>query len=125
MSYAQFQEHFEQAAEAELLEYQQRPAQELLAEIAHGKYGDYYQVWYALQGRTDIEEAGAVLLGVLRSRIDYLVRYHCATLLLSLYNPFPDVLSPVKLSGREKYDVDRNLEEYAQALQTRAESDRK
>ena len=125
MSYAQFQEHFEQAAESELLEYRQRPVQELLGEIARGNYGTYYQIWYALQGRADIEDAGALLLDVLRSRADFLVRYHCATLLLSLYNPFPDVLSPEKLSGREKYYVDRHLEEYEQALRTRAELDSK
>ncbi len=116
MSYAQFQEHWEKAADAELAEYRNRPAQALLAEIARGSYGSYYQIWYALQGRTTIDEAGALLLSVLRSQADYLVRYHCATLLLSLYNPFPDVLTPVKLSGRDKYRVDRHLDEYEEAL---------
>ena len=117
MSYAQFQEHWEQAADAELSSFRRRPASELLAEIARGEYGSYYQIWHALQGRTTIEQAGSLLLSVLRSRADYLVRYHCATLLLSLHNPFPDVLTPVKLSGREKYDVDRHLDEYEGHLQ--------
>src|SRR5262245_4349045 len=115
MTYAEFQEHWEQAADAELSSYRNRPGHELLDDIAHGRYGSHYQIWYALQGRTTFEEAGRLLLRVLRFEADYLVRYHCATLLLSLHNPFPDVLSAVKLSGREKYDVDRHLDEYEQA----------
>ena len=94
MSYAQFQEYWEQAANAERSNYRARSPHKLLEDIAHGKYGTYYQIWYALQGRTTFEEAGVLLLSVLRSRADYLVRYHCATLLLSLRNPFPDVLTP-------------------------------
>ena len=120
MSYAEFQEHWEKAADAELSAYRQRPAHELLDEIAHERYGSYYQIWYALQGRTTFEEAGRLLLGVLRSGVDYLIRYHCATLLLTLRNPYPDVLTAVKLSGREKYDVDRHLDEYEQATHTTA-----
>ena len=120
MSYAQFQEYWEQAADAELAHYRSRPVPELLRDIECESFGTYYQIWYSLQGRTTFEQAGALLLRVLRSRADYLVRYHCATLLLSLHNPFPDVLSPVKLSGREKYDVDRHLDEYEQASRTTA-----
>lgn len=82
-----------EAADAEMAECRKRSGPDLLAEVARGCYGSYNQIWYALQGRTTIEEAGALLLGILRSQADYLVRYHCATLLLSLYNPFPDVLT--------------------------------
>jgi hypothetical protein len=89
MSYAQFQEHWEKAADAEMAEYRKRPAHDLLAEIARGDYGSYDQIWYALQGRTSIDEAGTLILSVLRSQTDYLVRYHCATLLLSLSRSLP------------------------------------
>lgn len=114
MSYADYQEHWERGARAEFASYQERPPHELLHAIAHGKYGDYYEIWYALQGRTTFEEAGALLLRVLRSNADYLVRYHCAVLLLSLRNPFPGVLTPVKLSARNSRYVDQHLDEYEQ-----------
>lgn len=115
MSYAQFQESWEQAAAAEYSMYRSRSPRDLLADITCGLYGNYNQIWYALEGRTTFKSAHAILLRVLRSNADYLVRYHCAALLLSLFNPYPDVLKPMKLSARDFCDVDRHLLEYEQA----------
>ena len=116
MSYLEFQEHWENAADAELESFKQQSVSKLLNKIQNHEFGDYYQIWYALQGRTTIQEAGNSLLSILHSNEEYLIRFHCATLLLSLYNPYPDVLSAVKLSGREKYNVDQRLAEYEEAL---------
>jgi hypothetical protein len=119
MTEADFREHWEQAAEAEFTRLRQIAPQKLLLDIAQRKFGSYYQIWNALQGRTSLEEASTLLLEILRSSTDYLNRYHCANLLLSLYNPSPKTLNAVKLSGREVCDVDRNLQEYEQALAAR------
>jgi hypothetical protein len=116
----EWREQWEREAHDELARLRDIPPSELLAQITRGDYGRYYQIWYALQGRTTIEETGALLLRILHSSVDYLVRYHCANLLLSLYNPSPGEFDAVKLSGREKYDVDRNLKEYERALHARA-----
>jgi hypothetical protein len=116
MSYDQIHKDWEKAADAELSVYLQRPVRDLLADIAQGNYGTYYQIWYALQGRATLDEAAALSLTVLRSNADYLVRYHCAALLLSLFDPFPDFLTPAKLSAHYNYDVARNLAMYEAAL---------
>jgi hypothetical protein len=115
-----WREQWEREASDELARLREVPSSELLAQITRGDYGRYYQIWYALEGRTTIEEAGALLLRILHSSVGYLIRYHCANLLLSLFNLSPGELDAVKLSGREKYDVDRNLEEYERALHARA-----
>lgn len=100
----------EQEMAEELRSYQQRPAGELLAEIERGSYGDYSQIWRALRNRTTIQEAGPLLVSVLRSPVNDYTRARCAELLLSLYKPPPGDLTPAKLRSG-KY-----LDEYERAL---------
>ena len=84
MSYADFQAGWENAADAELESYLRRSAAGLIAEARAGRYGDYYQLWRAIAARATLPLAGPVLLKVLWSDADYLVRYHAASALLSL-----------------------------------------
>lgn len=116
MDYSEFQEYWVTESNAELAAFRNRPAADLLDQISRADYGSYHQIWYALVGRTTFKEAGSILIGVLRSGAPYLVRYHCAVLLLTIQNPRPDVFSAVKLSGRNKYDVDWFINEYVRAL---------
>ena len=87
MSYADFQAEWENAADAEPESYLRRSAAGLVADARAGRYGDYYQLWRAIAARATLPLAGPVLLEVLRSDADYLVRYHAATALLSLLGP--------------------------------------
>jgi hypothetical protein len=94
----------------------QMPPGRLLKDIEKGRFGEYYQIWYALMGRTDVRQAGKALLRVLRSRADDLNRYHCAVLLLSLYNPDPEAFSPVTLTNRGRFDAEAYLNRYEQLM---------
>ena len=82
--YAEFQERWEQQAGAEFEQYVGRPAAALVADVQAGRYGEHYQLWRALAARATLAEAGGPLVGVLRGRAPYLVRYHAAAALLEL-----------------------------------------
>ena len=97
MTYAEFQAHWERAAHAELEAYMRRSAAGLVADARAGRYGDYYQLWRAIGARATLPLAGPVLLDVLRSDADYLVRYHAAAALLSLLGSAD--LDPVDLAA--------------------------
>jgi len=119
MTYAEFQEHFEQAANEEKQSYDKTPVEELLKLIRRGSYGNYYQIWHSVAERGSAAEAGGDLLAVLRSGADYLSRFHCAAALLRVLNmQWDSYFKPEKLSARERYDVDWFLNEVEKRLKT-------
>jgi hypothetical protein len=59
-------------------------AHALIEELRARRYGEYYQLWRAIAARSTLDEAGRVLLDVLRREDPYLVRYHAAEALLAL-----------------------------------------
>jgi hypothetical protein len=119
MTYAEFQERWEKASASEKQEYDSSSVEKLISLIENHNYGNYYQIWYSLGSRAEIENVGPLLVGILKSDEDYLTRYHCASCLLMIFNPFPNVLRPEKLSAREKYYVDQHIEEYENEMNKR------
>ena len=117
MTYAEFQEQFEKASIEEKARYDAMPLAQVLKEIHAGRYGTNYQIWYSVAPRATIKDIGWLFYRILESKDDCLVCYHCAAALLSVFNPFPDVLKPEKLSGRKKYNVDQHLAEYRDCLE--------
>ena len=79
-----WQDLWEEAAREERLRMEGTSAEELLRQVASGRYGSCYQVWGVLAGRTTLEAAGWILLGILEREPDPLQRYHCAAALLDL-----------------------------------------
>lgn len=117
MTYAQFQERFEKASIEEKARYDAMPLAQMLEEIRAGRYGTNYQIWHSVAPRATITDIGWLFYHILESDTDYLNRYHCAAALLRIFNPFPDVLKPEKLTGRKKYNVDQHLAEYRDRLE--------
>ena len=74
-----------------------RPIGELLEDARHGRWGSYYNLWDAIADRAMLEQAGWLLMDVLDSNADYLIRYHCAAALIKLMQ-LTD-LEPVHLSA--------------------------
>ena len=116
MTYAEFQEHWEKASISEKQKYDAELIDKLISLVENHNYGDYYQIWYSLGSRAKIENVGPLLINILKSDEEYLTRYHCASCLLMIFNPFPNVFKPEKLSAREKYYVDLHIEEYAEEM---------
>jgi hypothetical protein len=116
MTYAEFQEHWEKASSAERQQYESVPIEKLISLVENHDYGKYYQIWPVLGSKAAIEDVGPLLVEILKSDIDYLTRYHCAGCLLMIFNPFPSLFRPEKLSAREKYYVDQHIEEYEEEM---------
>jgi len=116
MTYAAFQEHFEKASIEEKARYDAMPLARVIEDIRASRYGTHYQIWYSVAARATIKDIGWLFYRILESEHDYLVCHHCAAALLSIFNPFPDVLKPEKLSGRKKYNVDQHLAEFKDCL---------
>ena len=79
-----WRELWEEHAEADRAKIDSVPVEKLITDIKAGKYGEYYNIWYSIAGRADLQSAGWILFEVLNREIDYLYRYHCAAALLSL-----------------------------------------
>src|SRR5580704_504177 len=117
MSYAEFQEHWEQEAGKERERYDARPVTELLADIRAGRFGEYYRIWYSLGARATLAEAGSVLFGILESQANYLTRYHSAAALISIAGVDAEGFSPVQLSAHRTQRVAENLAALREKLQ--------
>jgi hypothetical protein len=107
MTYAEFQQHFEQAAALERQHCDALPVAALIAEIRAGRLGRYYQVWYSLGARAEPSEANTLLLSFLASEADYLHRYHCAAALIQINRL--QRWAPQELSALRMYPVAENL----------------
>jgi hypothetical protein len=107
MTYAQFQQHFEQTAEAEANRFDSMPVAELIAEINASRFGRTYQIWYSLAKRASPDEVNALFLAFLDSNADYLQRYHCAAALIQV-NQLAK-WQPHELSAAPKFPVADNL----------------
>lgn len=114
MNYAQFQEHFENAAEAEAAWFDAMSVSELVSDIRAGRFGDYYQIWYSLAKRAKPSEVNALLLSFLDSPAEYLQRYHCAAALI-LVNKLKGVEAH-QLSAGTKQSLAENLEKVRNRL---------
>ncbi|HEY4416285.1 MAG TPA: hypothetical protein VGO57_11385 [Verrucomicrobiae bacterium] len=116
MSYAQFQEHWEQEADKERLIYDVRPVAELLADVRVKRFGNYYQIWTSIGSRASLAEAGSLLADVLESDVDYLNRYHCAAALISISRTYSDGFRPEQLSADKRYPIHQRICELRQKL---------
>ena len=92
-----WQDHWDEAAEAERRALRARPVAELLAEVRAGRYGRYYEIWTSLAERSSVAEAGWILYHVLLREEDDLIRYHGAAALLRLLDE--TALAPADLSA--------------------------
>jgi len=107
MSYADFQQHFEQAAALERQHFDAMPVATLITEIRAGRLGRYYQIWYSLGARAEPSEANTLLLSFLASDAAYLARYHCAAALIQINRL--QQWAPQELSATRNYPVVENL----------------
>ena len=117
MSYAEYQEHFEQEAGKERERYDARSVAELLTDIRAGRFGSYYQIWHSVGARASLADAGSLLADILESDADYLHRYHCASALISIGRVYSDGYRPEQLSARETYPVCERVAELRKRLQ--------
>jgi hypothetical protein len=67
MTYAEFQEHFEQMAAQEKERFSALPVAELIALILSGQLGTHYQIWYSLAENAKPAEVNDVLMSYLSS----------------------------------------------------------
>src|SRR2546425_284010 len=116
MTYAEFQERWEIEAGKEYDHYMTLEASDLASRVQRRDFGQYFSIWRAVAAKCRLAEVQDAMLGVLRSDLDYLIRYHCAEALVSLSGGYSDGFRAVELSGREKYDVERRLTEFASFL---------
>lgn len=116
MTYAEFQESWEIEAGKESDSYMALSPADLSRKIHHGEYGQYFTIWRAVAAKCDLSAVEDKMLEILKSDLDYLIRYHCAEALISLSGGHCDGFLAVQLSGREKYDVDRHLREFQDYL---------
>jgi hypothetical protein len=114
MTYAQYQEHFERAAEAEGRRYDAMPVATIIAEIRAGRFGECYQIWYSLAKRAKPEETNDVLLSFLDSEAEYLHRYHCAAALIQINKL--SAWEPHHLSAEATQPVAMNLRKLREQL---------
>ena len=114
MTYAEFQEHFAEQAEAEVRRYALMSVAEIITEIQEGRLGECYQIWHVLGERAAPQEANELLLAFLSSPAEYLHRYHCAAALIQI-NKLTD-WKPEQLSADQTHTVARNLEEVRRQL---------
>ena len=124
MTYAEFEEHWADAAEAERARFDAMPVADLLDRVEKRRLGDYYTIWGALGDRATLEEAGWILFRVLESRLDYLHKHHCAAALLKLIGMDRAPDQAVRYSGRDAYDVTRNLQRLREIIATRIGEER-
>lgn len=88
---------WEQHAQAERETMDRQPLADLLDDARRGRWGNYYNLWDAIADRATLQQAGWILMDVLESAEDYLIRYHCAAALIKLMSR-TDV-EPVELSA--------------------------
>jgi hypothetical protein len=117
MTYAEFQAHWEREAASEYDGYLAQPAAALVAEVRARRYGEYYQLWRAVAARATLDQAGNLLLEVLRRNEPYLVRYHAASALLALLGT--KEFDPVELSAEARPEIAANLEAVETLLRRR------
>jgi hypothetical protein len=79
-----WQEQYENAADAEGDSYSDMPLKQVLYLIKQGCYGEYYSIWRDVEERATLAEAGWLLYEVLHRDIDYLIRCNAAEALLTL-----------------------------------------
>ena len=108
MSYAEYQEWFEKAAEAESKHFDAMPVADVISDIRNGRLGQCYQIWYSLARRAQPEDVNDLLLAFLSSKSDYLHRYHCAAALIQV-NRLTG-WQPDELSAENTQPVSANLE---------------
>ena len=116
MTYAEFQESWEIEAGKESDSYMALSTADLIRQIHHGEYGQYFTIWRAVAAKCDLSAVVDKMLEILKSDLDYLIRYHCAEALISLSGGYTNGFRAVQLSGRRKYDVDRHLKEFEDYL---------
>jgi hypothetical protein len=116
MTYAEFQERWEIEAGKESDSYMALSTADLTHRIQHGEYGQYFTIWPAVAAKCDLSAVVDKMLEILRSDLDYLIRYNCAEALISMSGGYTDGFHAVQLSGRDKYDVDRHLKEFEECL---------
>jgi hypothetical protein len=85
LTYAEFQEDWQQAADAEYALYVAEDSDVLIRQVKDRRYGECYQLWRAIPVVATLQDAGSVLIEVLRrDSEEYLIRYHAAAALLKL-----------------------------------------
>ena len=109
-----WRETWEQYAIKEREEFDNIPLETLLENIKSGNYGDYYNIWYSIAGRSDLKTVGWIFFDILNLDIDYLLRYHCAAALLTFFKK--KEYEPVQLSS-EKHNFKENLKAIEKLLE--------
>ncbi|CAN5537111.1 hypothetical protein BH10PLA1_BH10PLA1_20780 [soil metagenome] len=106
--YGKFQQEYEEHASRELAALVAKPTAELLDVVRAGKFGDSYQLWYAIAEKATLQQAGWVLFDVLKSKADYLHRYHCAAALIKIAGKPLAAMTAVGLSAEKAQPVAQN-----------------
>ena len=119
MDYDEFAERWAQGSKEERKMYDSFPVSKLVEDIAERKFGGYYQIWYSLRERAELEDVGWLLFDILRSGENYLTRFHCASALIAIAGLHLQGFRPEQLSARRKFPVDKLLHEVADILEKR------
>src|SRR5436309_2631494 len=101
--YERFQIHWAEEASGEQDAFMAMSLQSLLDRVKARDFGKYYSLWPAISSKASLGEAGWVLFDVLRSQVDYLVRYHCADALIKIAGETLAEWKPERLSGEEAF----------------------
>ena len=104
MSYAELQERYEQASEAEYRRSLALPASALVQAIRAGQFGEHYQRRRAVVAKATLTEAGWPLFGVVAGDAPYLTRYHAAGAQLSLMQSEQFVAADLPVASPRRQD---------------------
>ena len=108
-SYEEFQERWDEEATRESTTFDKMSVRQLLELVRLKQWGDYHTLWGAIGDRATLAEAGPILLDMLHSDAEYLIRYHCAAALIKIAGNKLRDWTPVQLSpGSHPYR--QNLE---------------
>jgi hypothetical protein len=121
MDWVKYDEWRTEQAIRERREYDSLPVSVLLDDIRNGRYGEFYEIWYSLRERANLEEAGLVLLDVLESDAPFLVRSHCAHALVALAELDRQGWTAAQLTGEKMYPVKDNLKKVRQIVEDKLE----
>lgn len=107
MTYGEFQDRWEQEAERELREFGRLSSAELVHRLSDGQFGNHFTFWRVVADKCELADVYKPMLGLLRSKADYLIRYHCADALIRLARV--QGFEPIHLSANGPWNMDARL----------------
>ncbi len=119
MTYAEYQEHFENEADKNFNYYCQRTEDELLRFANKKQWDSTYQLWRAIGTIGTVKSIEPLFKIVSNLKVEYLIRYHAATALFKLAGIQDEEFLGMVQYGRNSKRQEINQKEAIEQLRTR------